>query len=197
MIGDFQKKGIGFGDLPEVLSVNGNPRSIRSDFRDILNIIMAFDDPDLEDREKVYVCLVVLYEDFEDIDPEDYEEAFKAAVDFIDQGTGNEEAEKKHPRTMDWAQDENLLFPAVNKVAGFETRTVEYLHWWTFIGYFMEITDGAFATILSLRTKKAKHKPLEKWEQEFWRANNGICALKERLSAEEQAERDRLNELLG
>ena len=61
----------------------------------------------------------------------------------------------------------------------------------------MEISDGVFSQVLSMRSKKARGKPLEKWEQEYWRANKHICVLQTKLSAEEQAAKDRLNAMLG
>ena len=183
------------GELPKSLSVNNVEYDIRSDFRDILKIVCAFNDPELENEEKIYVCLCVLYEDFDSIPKTDYEAAFKAALDFIDAGAKSDN--KKSPRTMDWEQDENIMFPALNKVAGFETRTAEYVHWWTFMGYFMEISEGVFSHVLSLRGKKAKNKKLEKWEREYWQANKDICVLKPKLTAEEQEAKDRLNAMLG
>ena len=90
----------------------------------------------------------------------DLQAAFDAAVAFIDHGSVNDG--RPSPRTMDWTQDANLIFPAVNKVAGLEVRGVEYMHWWTFMGYFMEIKDTTYAAILGLRGKKAKGKKLEK-----------------------------------
>lgn len=184
------------GKLPRKLTVNGVKYAIRTDFRDILKILIAFNDPELEEREKAYICLFILYKDFEAIPQEDYETASTAAVCFIDHRSEDAGEPKKSPRLMDWEQDENLLFPAINKVAGFEVRSVKYLHWWTFLGYFMEISEGAFSNVLSLRQKKAKGKKLEKWEQEFWRANKDICVLKKRISKEEQEEIDRINKLL-
>ena len=64
------------------------------------------------------------------------------------------------------------------------------------MGYFMEIHDGVFAQVMSLRAKKAKGKKLEKWEREFWAANKDLCVLKVKRSKEEQEEIDRLNKLL-
>lgn len=183
------------GQLPKSLAVNGKEHAIRSDFRDVLNILVAIADPNLEDKEKVFVCLYVLYEDFGQIDHEDLQEAYKQAIWFIDGGT--DPKDQKSPRVMDWEQDERLLFPAVNKVAGFETRAVEYLHWWTFLGYFMEIGDGTYSQILSMRSKKAKGKKLEKYERDFWNANRDLCALQPKLSDEEKEERERLNKLFG
>lgn len=183
------------GELPKTLSVNGKVYAIRTDFRDVLKIVCAFEDVELEDSEKIYICLFILYEDFESIPESDYEAAFHAALVFIDHGGQQEKA--KSPRIMDWEQDENILFPAINKVAGFETRAVSYLHWWTFLGYFMEITDGVFSQVLTIRTKKAKHKPLDKWEREFYSKNKALCALRPKLTAQEEEAKKKLNELLG
>lgn len=183
------------GELPKTLSVNCKLYTIRTDFRDVLKIVCAFEDVELKDREKIYICLFILYEDFESMSESDYEAAFQAALEFIDHGGQQEKA--KSPRIMDWEQDENILFPAINKVAGFETRAVEYLHWWTFLGYFMEITDGVFSQVLGIRTKKAKHKKLDKWEQEFYSKNKALCALRPKLTAQEEEAKKKLNELLG
>lgn len=185
------------GELPRSLEVNGAFYTIRTDFRDVLTIIEAFNDVELEAREKLYVCLVILYEDFEDIPEDDYEEAYKQAVWFIDGGTEPREQDRPAPHTMDWEQDERLLFPAINRVAGREVREAAYLHWWTFLGYFMEIQEGTFAHVLSMRQRKAKGKKLTKEEQEFWRNNKDICVLKKKLTKEEKERRDRLNKLLG
>lgn len=181
-------------DLPKTVEVHGREWAIRSDFRDILNIIAAFDDPNLEAQEKAYVCLKVFYENFEDIPEADYNSAFQAAMDFIDYG---KDENKPGRKTMDWEQDAPLLFPAVNHVAGYEVRSVEYLHWWSFMGMFMEIQDGVYATVLSLRNKKANHKKLEKWENEWWQKNLGICKIKPRYSDAEKAEQERIKAMLG
>jgi hypothetical protein len=183
------------GRLPTSLTVADVEYRIRTDFRDVLNIIAAYGDPELEDMEKAYVCLCVLYEDFESIPQEHYEAAYKAAVSFIDCGMPTDG--RGSARTMDWEQDEPILFPAINKVAGCEVRAMEYLHWWTFMGYFMEIHEGIFSHVLSIRHKKAKGKKLEKWERDFWQANKDICVLRQKLTEEEQAAKDRLNALLN
>ncbi|MFQ6962934.1 MAG: Gp15 family bacteriophage protein [Oscillospiraceae bacterium] len=108
------------GTLPRSLEVNGKFYRIRSDFRDVLKIVIAFGDPDLEDKEKAYICLFILFKDFDAIPKDDYEAAFKAALAFIDHNDKPEDTGgKPPPRVMDWEQDESIMFPAVNKVAGF------------------------------------------------------------------------------
>lgn len=181
------------GDLPRSLEVNGRKYRIRTDYRDVLKIVTAMGDPNLKDSEKVYVCLVILYPDFEDIPRNDLEAAFKAAVQFIDCGAEQGKKKKVSPRTMDWEQDESLIFPAINKVIGREVRTMKYVHWWTFMGWFMEIGEGVYSSVLSLRQKRyVKKKPLEKWEREYWTANKDICVLKPKYSDEEKARRARI-----
>lgn len=181
------------GRLPRTLAVGVGEYAIRTDFRDILTILEAFDDPELLDEEKYIVMLTILYPDT--IPSDAVPEAIERAIWFLDCG---QEDDKKPPcRVMDWEQDEAVLFPAINKVAGQEVRAVEYMHWWTFVGYFMEIDEGTFSTVLGIRQKRARGKKLEKWEQEFYRENQELCDLKKRYTAEEQAEIDKWNKLLG
>ncbi len=182
------------GELPKSLNVNGIEYDIRTDFRDVLNILLAFDDPNLSPQEKTYVCLYIMYMDFEKIPPQDYKEAAEKAMEFIDHGTGNNK--RQSPRVMDWEQDECILFPAINRVAGFETREKEYIHWWTFVGYYLEIREGLFSNVVAIRAKKKKGKKLEKWEQEFYNANVNICKLREKLSDEEKERRQRILDII-
>lgn len=184
------------GRLPVSLSVGGADWKIRTDYRDILVIMEAYSDPELSDREKVWIMLNILYEDWDQIPDESQIEAMERAIWFLD--CGQEEDNKKPPRKlMDWEQDEPILFPAINKVAGREVRALEYMHWWTFCGYFMEIEEGTFSMVLGIRQKLAKGKKLEKWEQEFYRVNKAMCDLKTKYTAEEQAEIEYWNKLLG
>lgn len=183
--------------LPKTLEVNGNEYSIRTDFRDILRVIEAMSDPDLEDPEKVYVAMYIVYEDFEDIPTSDYEEAFKKLIWFIDGGEDRENKVSSHAKLIDFEQDEMILIPAVNRVAGKEIRDLKYLHWWTFLGYYMEVGECTFSTVISIRSKRAKGKKLEKWEQEFFDANRDLVLIRHKESEQEKEEKARLNAMLG
>lgn len=184
------------GRLPMALSVDGREYPVETDFRNILVILVAMNDPDYSDQEKMYIAMKRLYQgEFDNIPPEHMQEAAQQAQWFIDCGQEYDD-KKPSPRVIDWEQDEAILFPAVNKIAGTETRSLPYLHWWTFMGYFMEIENGTFSTVLGIRQRRAKGKKLEKWEQEFYRNNKKMCDIKKRYSAEEQAEIDYWNKLL-
>lgn len=52
------------GALPEVLTVGGEDYPIRADYRNILQVFEAFQDPDLQPEEKWIVAIYLLIEDF-------------------------------------------------------------------------------------------------------------------------------------
>lgn len=164
------------GQLPKTLTINGKSYRIRTDFRNILRIFEAFADKDLSDKEKMLVCLRRMFVDFSKLPYDDYKEAYEQVYWFI--GCGKPEEKRPPVRTFNWIKDEPLMFPAVNKAAGFEVRAVPYLHWWTFMGYFESIdAESLFGTVLSIRQKKARGKKLEKYEREFMQNNKALMAL--------------------
>lgn len=178
------------GNLPVSLEVDGKDYAIRTDFRVILLVFQALADPELSEQEKAAVILRSLYKEL----PGDLQDALEKAVWFMDGGQSFRSGEK---RVMDWEQDEQMIFAAVNKVAGYETRAADYLHWWTFLGFFNEIGEGLFSTVVHIRQKRNRGKKLDKTEEEFYRRNREVVNLKKRLSKEEQAELDKVNALLG
>lgn len=187
-------------ELPKKLSVGGRWYRIRTDFRAILDILAAFSDPELGDADKDQVLREILYIDYEKIPASDWEEAGRQAVWFIDCGMDHKK-DLPQPRTMDWQKDAPLIVPAVNKVAMRDVRSMKYLHWWTFFGYYMEIGDCLFSQVINIRQKRAEGKKPEKWEQEFLRKNQSLCELPEVLTDEEQtrrqAEKAAIDKLFG
>ena len=186
------------GDLPTSITINGEEWDIRTHFQDILKIIVAFNDPNVDNAEKIFICLRILFISFDEMPESDYEQAFRAALHFIDCEMPESKKKSNNARTMDWEHDESILFPAINKIAGCEVRSLPYLHWWTFMGYFMEIsTDGVFGNVLRLRQKKRNKKtPLDKAEKDFWAANRELCEIKPKLSDDDRAAKERLKQLL-
>ena len=174
------------GQLPTSLEVNGRTYAIRSDYRNILRIIAAYEAAELKDREKVLICLKRMYVDFDTIPADDYEAAYEAATKFIE---CQMRSDKPGPKVVDWEKDGQLIFAAVNKVAGKEVRAVEYMHWWTFMGYFQSVDrDDLWGFILTIRQKKAKGRKLEKHETEFYNANRSMCDIGERVDRKKDAE---------
>lgn len=189
--------------LPTSLEVDGREYEIRTDYRVILDILAAMNDPEIfepgmtEDEKKaeqVMTMLQILYIDFDIIPPENWQEAAKKACDFIDCGIKGDD--KPKPRTMDWEQDAPIIAPEVSKVAGRDIRIGE-THWWEFFGYYMGIGEGVFNTIVSIREKRRKGKKLEKWEQEFYRNNKALVNLKIKKEERSEQEKEELRELFG
>lgn len=195
------------GALPETLTVGGKEYSIRTDYRNILQVFEAFQDPELTKDEKWIVAIYLLFEDFacdDDVleaaqDGFDLGEAMKQISWFI--SAGQPEKQVLEQPTYNWTQDEQMIFSAVNKVAGQETRELDYLHWWTFLGYFNEVGEGTFSFIVGIRHKLNHGKKLEKHEKEFLAKNKELVKLEKPKTKEEQEEEAKyqalLDEVLG
>lgn len=181
-------------ELPVSLTVGGTEYAIRTDFRDVLHVLDVFADGAYEQDEKAAVCLRVMYPDWETIPQEQHQLALDAAVEFIDCGVPAG-GKRNAPRLVDWQQDAPVIIPAVNRVLGQEVRAMKYLHWWTFLGAYMELGECLFNTVLGLRQKRARGKKLEKYEQEFVRENRALVELRKRETAEDAARRDELKKL--
>lgn len=190
--------------LPTSLHVGGANYKIRTDYRVILDILAAMNDPDILDpgmtedekqAEKVLTMLQILYIDFDRMPPSDWKEASEKACEFIDCGIHDDGTPK--PRLMDWEQDAPIIVPAVNKVCNFDVRSVKYMHWWTFFGYYMEIGECMLSTVVSIRDKKRRGKKLEKWEQEFYRNNKHIVDLRAKKEERSEEEKEELRKLFG
>ena len=190
------------GALPEVLTVGGEDYPIRTDYRNVLQVFEAFQDPELTQEEKWIVAIYLLFENFscdDDVleaaqDGFDLGEAMKQISWFI--SAGQPEKQVLEQPTYNWTQDEQMIFSAVNKVAGRETRELEYLHWWTFLGYFNEVGEGTFSFIVGIRHKLNKGKKLEKHEKEFLSHNKELVLMKKPLTKEEQEQEDAYKSLL-
>lgn len=162
------------GALPKTLAVGGTEWDIRSDYRNILRMFDALEDQELTDSDKLYVVLTRMYVDFEKMPKELYREAYEQASRFME--CHDRTDDKKNPKLINWQKDEYMIFPAINAVAGCEVRALEYMHWWTFLGYFENVdNESLWSFVLSIRQKRAKGKKLEKHEREFFNNNRDLC----------------------
>ena len=165
-------------DLPTSLPVCGVEYEIRSDFRVILDIMMALNDVELKDNEKMLVALYVFYPEFEKIPSEHCREALRQCFWFINGGKEDPQEQKRSVKLMDWEQDFQFLVSPVNRVLGREIRAEKYLHWWTFLSAYMEIGECTFAQIVHIRNMKAHGKRLSKQDQEWYAQNRGLVDMK-------------------
>lgn len=178
--------------LPTSLEVGGEDYAIRWDYRAALDVCVALSDPELTDTERTKVALNILYVD--DIPYAYLQEAIDKLVWYIDCGD-IEKNEKPQPKLMDWEQDFQYIAASVNRVLGQEIRGLPFdpvkninsLHWWTFVSAYYEIGECTFSQIVSIRNKLAKHKKLDKIEQEFYRDHRQMVDIKTKYTEDEDA----------
>lgn len=181
------------GALPASVVLNGVEYHIRTDYRNILTLLEAMADEELDDREKWELALGIFYRDAV---PDDIEEAIKQLVWFLNSGKPEAETHHKKP-VFDWHQDEQLIFAAVNKVSGREVRAVEYMHWWTFLALFQEVGESLFSQAVNIRVKKSRGEQLDKSERRFYWENRSQIDLKRKYSAAEQRSMNAVKEAFG
>lgn len=180
--------------LPQSVAVGGVEYAVHTDYRDIL---LVMEQLNLDDAQQgILNALYIFFEDFEAVPPGQLEQAYRAMCDFIRCGADEDEGATA-VKLLDWEQDSSMIVADVNKVAGCEVRALDYLHWFTFMGFFSAVGEGQLSSIVSIRSKRAKGKKLEKWEQEFYRENRARIDFKKAYTGRDQQEKDALLRLLG
>lgn len=158
-----------------IQSSNGKEYKIRNrgDYRTILSCFEALNDAELEPNERLIASLLIFYNDFTCVEDlysvDDLQDLVVKMYDFFNCNQKTSDSNKH--KLIDWQQDSQLICSAVNKVAGFEIRSAEYIHWWTFMGYYSAIGESPISTIIGIRDKIMSGKKLEKYEREYRKAN--------------------------
>lgn len=167
-------------ELPTAVLIDDTEYTIRkqADYRVILDVIAAMDDVELTREERVFAALIIFYECLDSVDSvittfdtlDKLDEAVSKMSEFINVND-SDIGYKTHHKVIDWVQDEKLIVSAINNVAHTEVRALEYLHWWTFISYYMAVGESALSTVVGIRDKIARGKKLDDFEKEFKRDN--------------------------
>ena len=164
-------------EIPTQIDILGTQFPIRNrgDYRTVLNCFEIMQDNELTSQEQVICALIVFYEDIdcvEDLDNLlDIEIAIKEMFKFFNCGQDESPGYQSKHKLIDWEQDSQLVCSAINNVAHTEIRSLPYLHWWTFMGYYLSVGESPLSTIVGIRSKIAKGKKLEKFERDFKREN--------------------------
>ena len=153
--------------LPTKVTVDGLEFNIRErgDFRMVLDCFKALQDVELSEDYRVLASLLIFYNEFNDIyDLQEYEpqlnDLVKEMYRFINGGEDSSPGAERDVTLVDWEQDSQIVCAAVNNVSKQEIRSVDYLHWWTFLGYYMSVGQSVLSTVVGIRDKIAHHKKL-------------------------------------
>ncbi len=169
--------------LPKSVTVNGNVYDIRSDFRDILELMRAINDPDITDQERAWVIVQIFYPDAEKIPTDDIEEAIHQCFIFLNGGREESPNSKDCPILVDWEKDFPLMIAPINRVLGHESRAEKYLHWWTFLSAYMEIGgDCTFAQVVHIREAQRRGRKLDDSDAEWYRQNKDLVDIAPRYT---------------
>jgi len=172
--------------LPVQVQLGGQIFDLHTDYRDILEIFSYLEDPDLPEPVRWRIAMALFYE--QPVSPELWQEALEYLVFFINCGA----PETPGPKLMDWDHDAAAILAGVNKAAGREIRGLPYVHWWSFLSWFHAMEPGQLSTLISIRDKRLRGKPLDAWEKEFYRCNRDAVQLPVRRSRQEQQSRAHL-----
>ena len=177
------------GLLPKSLVVDGVEYDIDSDYRTALLIMQMYNDRALSALNAQMTMLNILFTTIPEgesepvtIIPENIDEATKQAMWFLNIGDNvdNNGDVKSIKRTIDYKQDEQLLFSAVNAVYTKDVRSEKYMHWWTFYGLCQAIDgESLISYIISIRNKLFNGKKLEKHERDFYKQNKDLIIIKD------------------
>ena len=164
--------------LPIKIKIKDKEFNIRNkgDYRVILDCFEALEDTELDKNIRVFTALIIFYEALNDLDDvfklfgDDVQEAINQMYLFFN--CGKESIGAKSPyKLIDWQNDSQIIAAAINNVTKKEVRQESYIHWWTFMGYYCSVGESTLSTVVNIRWKIAKGKPLEKYEKEFKNQN--------------------------
>ena len=150
--------------FPQKIRIDDTDFEIKTDFRNCLKIILAYEDTELTIQEKHYILLQRLYKTI----PNNIEEAIRKGISFLNCGKEDSDENSLKKRIYSFDKDYQYIYSAMNQTHNIDLESIEYLHWWKFVFYFMDVSkDCTFSFIVSLRDKKNKGK-LDKEEKKVW-----------------------------
>ncbi|WP_085832857.1 bacteriophage Gp15 family protein [Clostridium merdae] len=171
--------------LPTAVEIDGTEYTLNTDYRTCLQIMTAFEDPELTGFEKQTVMLQLLYP----IVPPDARRASELAVKFLNCGqesTGNDSGDEDSTRYYSWSQDARYIMAAIEQAYHIDLFSAD-LHWWRFSYMFLDLPEECFfSRLIYLRKQKAKGK-LTKEEKEWYYSMREVVDLPEIYTTEEQA----------
>lgn len=184
--------------LKKSVEIGGKKYEIRSDFGVILDTKKVSEDTSFSEADRVYMILNAFYVDFDSIPPDCYQEAMNKWAEYVQCGIPVHKGSTPH--LVDWEQDWPLIVGAINRILGYDIRSIPYdvetntggVSWETCMSGYVEIgPDCLWAQIVGMRDKLARGKKLEKHEREWYRQNKELVDFKTKYTnADDELIRD-------
>lgn len=177
--------------LPVRAELAGRFYGHKSDFRDMLKLMRLLNDERRPAMLRWYTAVAYFYE--QDIPDSLLGQAMDYLARFLSCGSQG----KPGPRLFDWEQDAGAIIADVNRAAGRELRAEDYVHWWTFLGWFQAVGQGQLSLLVGIRDKLRRGQKLEPHERAYYLEHKDAVVLKTREDPAAQAEKQRLLARLG
>lgn len=174
--------------LPDsIRTEDGRTLAIDADFRTVLKCLRVLDDPDVKDRDKLYLLMRWFFKGAFVPDCAALFEAFLAGDD----------APEEHKPVMDFEQDADAIYSGFMMDYGIDLLDVPFLHWAKFRALLSGLSEQtALSRRIALRemdTKRLKGKAKADAE----RAKRRVKLRKAKVSAEEKALQDEIDRALS
>ncbi len=158
--------------LPTKIKIDDEIIDINADFRNCLQIILAYEDDELTIQEKHFIMLSRLYKTI----PQNIEKGILQGIKFLNCGEESKSVNEQ-PRVYSFHKDSKYIYPAVSQASNMDLEKVDFFHWWKFYYYFLDISNNCtFSNIVQLRQKKNKRK-LNEEERKIWKESIEILDL--------------------
>ena len=161
---------------PKTLTIAGKEYKIRTDYRDILTILEAFEDKNLLKQEKLKVMITILFEEKPPLIEETFEKSYMfldvdiEALAGIKKKNKNSTVSQEETKLYSFVKDWQLIVAAMNRYFGCSIREMPYLHWFDFIAAFNNLGECSFTSVVDLRRRKKQGK-LDKEEKQYYYKN--------------------------
>lgn len=180
-----------FNVLLDGLPIQYEGHRINTDFRIGVQMSQAVEDPELNQTEKIAICVDLLFGG-EDSGPLPDPKTAAAGVQWFLTGwvTDRPGKEKTTTPIMDFDVDQWRIYAAFRSQYHIDLNTAD-LHFWVFMALLSTLNECAYTRVLDIRTRKP-HKKASAEEKKMLAELKKRFALETKESAEERAERERI-----
>jgi hypothetical protein len=130
------------------VEIDGKEYELNTDYEAALYTILAFEDNDLAQGEKVDLMLDNLFFEM----PENLQEAAEKAQWFLNGGKESIDTDTER-RLFSFSQDSSFIYSAFNQTHRIDLQE-ENIHWWKFLSLFMDLgQDTTYCQLVGLRSR--------------------------------------------
>lgn len=146
--------------FPTSLDIDGVDYEIKTDYRFSLYTILAFEDKELTNYEKLNIMLENLFVEI----PNNIEAVLEKTQWFLNGGKESSPDDSEN-RLYSFSKDASLIFAAFKQTHNIDLEQTD-LHWWKFMAYFMDLgQDTVFCQLVALRDKYYSNRATKEEKQ--------------------------------